>query len=80
MTTHTIPQTGRSQCDAILAKLEDCRGEWVPMPELVECSGSYNVHSRIADLRKRGIDIQHRNARRGKSVHSFYKYTSNKRQ
>ena len=73
MTTHTLKQTGRTQCAAILETLTDRRGEWVPMPELVECSGSYNVHSRIADIRRIGYAVEHKNVQEGKKIHSFYR-------
>ena len=64
---------GLSQCDKILAVLQDYRGEWVPLPRLHQASGSYVVHSRIADLRKRGHAIDHRNEHREGVVHSFYR-------
>lgn len=47
-----------SQCDRILEELVQHHGEWVPMPRLSEISSSLNVHSRIADLRKRGHIIE----------------------
>ena len=47
------------QCSLILEHLRRKRGEWVEMPELVTVSGSYNVHTRIDDLRhRRGCDIE----------------------
>lgn len=73
MTTHTNTTTGVSQCDAILGYLRYHKGEWVSMPALVSYSGSYNVHSRVADLRKRGHKIEHRNEHRGRQVRSFYR-------
>lgn len=51
--------TARSQSDAILALLR-ARQDWVPMPELARESGSLNVHSRIADLRRRGFTVENR--------------------
>ena len=74
MSTHPSLETGLSQCDLILAELQVSRGHWVPMPRLVVCSGSYNVHSRIADLRKRGHVILHENRRKQGSrvVQSYY--------
>ena len=44
----------KSQNDLILARLNRTPGEWVSMPELVAVSGSYNVHSRIDELRHKG--------------------------
>ena len=47
-----------SQCAKILRVLQDARGEWVSMPALVLVSGSYNIHSRVDELRsKHGIEI-----------------------
>jgi hypothetical protein len=60
-TTHPSPQTGLSQADAILAELRAAAGDWVSMPRLSHVSGSYNVHSRIADLRARGHIISQKN-------------------
>ena len=48
-----------SQCDTILKALLKRAGKWVSMPALVKASGSYNVHSRIDELRhKRGVRIE----------------------
>lgn len=48
----------------ILATLEAAAGGWVPMPELAAASGSYNVHSRVDELRhKRGVHILNRTER-----------------
>lgn len=47
------------QCSLILEHLRRAAGEWVTMPELVSVSGSFNVHSRIHELRKkRGVAIE----------------------
>ena len=46
-----------TQNSLILETLRARRGAWVSMPELVEVSGSYNVHSRIDELRRRGARI-----------------------
>jgi len=40
-----------SQCGKILAVLKAANGDWVTMPALVLVSGSYNIHSRIDELR-----------------------------
>lgn len=76
MTTHPSPSTGDSQCQRILTLLQERLGEWVAMPELVRASGSYVVHSRIADLRARGHRVEHRNERKGRMVHSSYRLTT----
>ena len=47
-----------SQADKILAELQRRPGVNVPMPDLARVSGAYAVHSRIAELRKRGLTIK----------------------
>ena len=70
--------TGLSQCDLILSRLRQARGGEVAMPELAKAgaggSGFCMVHSRIADLRKRGHDIPPARTHKvdGK-MHSFYR-------
>ena len=64
---------GPSHCDAILLVLAHRRGEWVSIRDLHTASGSYVVHSRIADLRKRGHVVEHRNEWHGRACHSFYR-------
>lgn len=49
-----------SQADKMLKVLADNTGIWCGMPLLCEMGGSLNCHSRIADLRKRGIIIENR--------------------
>lgn len=65
-----------SQCEVILAALQESAG-WVPMPLLAARAGCYAVHSRIADLRRRGCLILNRteNVREGKRLvrRSFYR-------
>ena len=56
--THPSLTAGTSQCDRILAALQAAPGEWVSLITLTQVSGSYAVHSRIADLRKRGHLIE----------------------
>ena len=73
-------RTGDSQCRRILEMLESHRGEWVDMPLLARAgSASENgfcmVHSRVADLRRRGHVISHKNERLGAQCHSFYMLT-----
>lgn len=57
-------RAGRSQCDRILARLQEQRGFYVPMPELALAASKTGVgmavHSRIADLRRRGYQIEQR--------------------
>ena len=76
MTTHTSIEAGQSQCDLIHAELRRREGAWVSLPELAAASGSMAVHSRIADLRARGLGIEHRNQRKGRMIHSSYRLTA----
>ena len=73
---HAATGAGLSQCDAILAALEYERGHWVPMPDLARIAGGYAVHSRIADLRKRGHRIGAMQQRHGRKVWSYYRLES----
>jgi hypothetical protein len=76
--SHPSTVSGNSQCNLILRELKRKKGQWVPMPRLVSCSGSYNVHSRIADCRRRGAVILHENKykHQGRKVMSFYRLIS----
>lgn len=68
MSTATISQNTR-----IFNHLAAHPGRWVGMPELVKLSGSYNVHSRVSDLRKRGVSIECRVDRTKRKAMSFYR-------
>lgn len=46
-----------TQCNLILKRLRAHRGRWTAMPELVACSGSYVIATRVSELRKRGYAI-----------------------
>ena len=80
---NTSQSTFVSEADAstqnakILALLEAARGNkedgWVGLPELGRASGSWAVHSRIADLRKSGHDIRNRTRRAFGKCLSFYR-------
>ena len=81
-TTYEQSGAGLSQADKILLALrvqQSCCGGmiedtgWLSLPYLVEFSGGYAVHSRVADLRKRGYDIEQTSVRRAGKVHSFYR-------
>lgn len=67
--THPVQATGLSQSAKVLARLREAvggpNGGRVPMPELVRVSGSYNVHSRISDLREQGHSIFNATKRQG---------------
>lgn len=70
-----------SQCDRILELLKDRAGKPVPMPELSrvgsgKVGGFCMVHSRVADLRKRGHVIEQSQEWVNGSCHSFYTWVS----
>lgn len=48
-----MSHTNESQARLILQALGKAAGNWVSMPHLVEVSGSYNIHTRIDELRHR---------------------------
>ena len=64
---------GASQCDLIQAELAAHAGEWVSVLRLHQISGSLAVHSRINDLRSRGLAIEQQSGRRGRLVLSQYR-------
>ena len=69
---HAATGAGLSQCARILAELESKRGHWVAMPNLAHIAEGYAVHSRIAELRKRGHVIRSMQDRHGRRVMSYY--------
>lgn len=79
LTAHPNAAAGLSQCDLILAVLLAAKpGEWLAMPHLAHvgagsASGFCMVHSRIADLRRRGHTIEQRSERHAGKTHSFYR-------
>lgn len=69
-----------SQIKRLFAHLQQHAGKWVPMPELVRVSGSYVIHSRIADLRRKKLGkFDNRTERHDDGVkriiHSYYRLT-----
>ena len=62
-----------TQNSMILARLSETPGEWVSLPELHRVSGAYAIHSRAANLRAAGHDIENRVERKGRSALSFYR-------
>jgi hypothetical protein len=70
---HPSITAGASQCDLILELLAAANGRWVSMIDLHRVSGSMAVHSRIADLRERGLQVEQHSVRKGRSVHSSYR-------
>lgn len=49
-----------TQTDALIARLHEANGEWVALPELVAAVGGYAIHSRAADARKMGVNIENK--------------------
>jgi len=49
-----------TQADKVLDCLQANLGEWVAMPRLADVSGSYVIHSRVAELRNRGCNIRNK--------------------
>lgn len=54
MTTNTHP----SQSAQILTLLRERSGQWVPMPDLCARANAFAVHSRVAELRRGGHQIE----------------------
>ncbi len=74
--------TGGTQCERILARLQQTPNEEVPMPELAAIGSSVPggfcmVHSRVADLRKQDHVILSRTEKKDGLMHSFYKLVVN---
>ena len=54
----------RSQNSAIVERLRQTPGEWVPMPELARISGSMNIHTRAWEINDRlGLGIENKTLR-----------------
>lgn len=73
--TADLTTTAPTQADLILDTLR-ASGGWVGMPRLARASGSWNVHSRIAQLRtERGLTIENKVERRpgSRTNLSFYR-------
>jgi hypothetical protein len=71
-----------SQIQLLYSHLRRHAGSWVPMPELVRVTGSYVIHSRIADLRRWKVGtfdnyVRHEQDGNRRTIHSFYRFTPN---
>lgn len=64
-----------TQNEAVLDALAKRHGEWVSMPDLVQASGAYAIHSRVAELRSEGHVIQNK-VEGTKPRRSFYRLVS----
>ena len=60
---HEPMNTRPSQAKLIHAALERKRGCWVSLLHLHHVSGAFAVHSRVAELRRRGYSIENRTER-----------------
>ena len=65
---------GMTQNDRLEAIFREHPGEWLPMPDLARGIRAYAVHSRVADLRRRGMQIESRSTTQPgtRQRHSFY--------
>lgn len=64
-----------SQTDKFITCLMEAQGAWVPLPTIVEAIGGYAAHSRAADAREMGYNIENRQEHQpltGKRL-SFYR-------
>ncbi len=77
--------TENSQCHKILTALQaaardaasQAHGGWVAMPTLVAVSGSYNIHSRVDELRhNHGVEIENHTDLTVRPHKSFYRLVS----
>lgn len=62
-----------SQAGQIRIRLQVARGGWISALALHEASGSLCVHSRIADLRRQGHEIENRTGHTAGRVVSEYR-------
>ena len=68
-----MPSSGKSktQSAAILRLLVDAKGEWVPLPKIMECAAQYNA--RIFELRRDGFTIENRTEVIDEVKHSWFR-------
>jgi biotin operon repressor len=60
MNHHPSHVAASSQCGKVLRVLQLWGGCFVPLTHLAEAAGAYAIHSRIADLRRRGYSIENK--------------------
>lgn len=58
----TFRETGGapSQTDKFITCLMEANGAWVPLPTIVQAIGGYAAHSRAANARDMGYNIENR--------------------
>lgn len=49
-----------TQTDALIAALHETNGQWVALPVLVDAVGGYAIHSRAADARRIGVNVENK--------------------
>lgn len=69
---------GWTQCERIRRRLVAAHGAWVPMPVLARVGagnpqGFCIVHSRVANLRERGLQVEQRSEWHNGQCLSFYR-------
>lgn len=64
-----------SQTDKLISALMQANGGWLDLPTLVAFTGSYVIHSRAADARKKGYNIENTTERDPLTGqrHSYYR-------
>lgn len=72
--------TGKAptQTDRFIQALHEAEGEWVGLPYLADFIGGFAVHSRAADARKMGLNIENKveYSPITRKRHSFYRLLS----
>lgn len=61
----------KTQCEAILALLQDAKGGWVPLPSIMEQAAQYNT--RILELRRSGHRIENKTEHVNGARHSWFR-------
>ena len=77
-TTNVLTQGafgGKTQHSRILRLLIDARGQWVPLPQILELRIS-QFGARILELRRAGFDIENRTEQIDGARHSWYRLVS----
>lgn len=49
-----------TQTDRLIEILHEADGQWVPLPMLVDAVGCFCIHSRAADARRMGVNIENK--------------------
>ena len=65
------PLNAKTQRGEILALLVKARGEWVGLPEIMQCAAQYNA--RVFELRRLGFKIENRTETVEGERHSWFR-------